>query len=48
MSAALTGRMTNPARTGTSMALASIVLVQLGLAASVGLIDRGCGWPGRR
>jgi inner membrane transporter RhtA len=40
--------MTNPARTGTSMAVASIVLVQLGLAVSVGLIDRigteGAAW----
>jgi inner membrane transporter RhtA len=40
--------MTTPARTGTSMAVASIVLVQLGLAVSVGLIDRigadGAAW----
>jgi inner membrane transporter RhtA len=40
--------MTNSARTGTSMAVASIVLVQLGLAVSVGLIDRlgagGAAW----
>ena len=35
-----TGRMTrSPARTGTSMAVASMLCVQLGLAASVGLID---------
>ncbi len=32
--------MTNSARTGTGMAVASIVCVQLGLAVSVGLIDR--------
>jgi inner membrane transporter RhtA len=40
--------MTNSARTGTSMAVASIVLVQLGLAVSIGLIDRigaeGAAW----
>ena len=44
----LTDGMTNSARTGTSMAVASIVLVQLGLAVSVGLIDRlgagGAAW----
>ena len=35
-----TGRMTlAPARTGTSMAVASMLCVQLGLALSVGLID---------
>ena len=43
-----TGRMTNSARAGTSMAVTSIVLVQLGLAVSVGLIDRlgaeGAAW----
>lgn len=32
--------MTNPARTGTSMAVISMICVQLGLAVSVGLIDR--------
>src|SRR3712207_9465311 len=40
--------MTNSARTGTAMAVASIVCVQLGLAVSVGLIDRlgteGAAW----
>jgi inner membrane transporter RhtA len=40
--------MRSQARTGTTMALASMLLVQLGLAASVGLIDRigaeGAAW----
>ncbi|MFI7545394.1 EamA family transporter [Actinoplanes sp. NPDC049599] len=40
--------MRSQARTGTTMALASMVLVQLGLAASVGLLDRigpeGAAW----
>ena len=44
MSVSFTGRMTSlatrsPARTGASMAVASMLCVQLGLAASVGLID---------
>src|SRR3954464_10728824 len=33
-------RSTSSARTGTSMAVAAIVCVQLGLAASIGLFDR--------
>jgi inner membrane transporter RhtA len=40
--------MTNPARTGTSLAIGSMLLVQVGLAISVGLIDdvgaEGAAW----
>ena len=48
MRGGLTGPMRTEARTGTSMALASMLLVQVGLAASVGLLDRtsalGAAW----
>jgi inner membrane transporter RhtA len=44
----LTGGMKNSARTGTSLAVGSMILVQIGLAASVGLFDdigaQGAAW----